>query len=81
MTISIVKNGIIERTCERCVHDLSESLFSGDEKVLVFDVDGVLVRQIPAYFNGARGHDGYKFDENAKRVIEIAEKRIDKVVF
>jgi|SRR3989344_1165767 len=80
MTISITKNGTIERTCERCVHDIGESLFSEDETVLVFDVDGVLVKQIPSYFNGVRGNDGYKVDENAKRVIETAEKRIDHVV-
>ncbi len=80
MTISIVKNGTIARTCERCVHDIEESLFSEDENVLVFDVDGVVVKQIPTYFNGVRGHDGYKLDENAIKVIEAAEKKVDHVV-
>ena len=62
------------------VDSITGSLFHGDETVLIFDVDGVLVRQIPTYFHGVRGRDSYVVDREASRLLKIAEKRVDHVV-
>jgi hypothetical protein len=62
------------------VDSIREPLFDDEKRVLVVDVDGVLVNQVQTFYNGVRGSDGYKVQPQAREFLANASKKFDEVV-
>ncbi len=61
--------------------DFSQPLCKGSDRILVLDVDGVLLSQISTKRNGREGRDRYRVSDIAGKVIHRAKKdHFDKLI-
>jgi phosphoglycolate phosphatase-like HAD superfamily hydrolase len=61
--------------------NFSGHFFGRNEKILVFDIDGVLIQQKKTERNGRRGQDRYDLNPQARGILKRAKKdHLDRIV-
>ena len=59
---------------------LKRPVYPYGESIIVFDLDGVLIKQVERYENGRRVSDGYRMHGQAREVVKRAVYDFRKVV-